>query len=701
MKKLVLSLSLLLTATILAAQNAESLIPRPRSINANSGMLRLQPQLTIATGCVSADIKAEAEHLARLFNRTEAARAKVRRKARGAQLKMELDPQLSAEEYKLSITPKGISVRASAAKGFAYAFRTLTALLPHELRAGLKAPDGMEIFLPCCEIADAPRFGYRGFMLDCSRHFFPVEDIKHVLDIMALYKMNAFHWHITDDHGWRIEIRKYPRLTQVGSIAPKAWMVDWEHPQGYWQEKPYGPFFYTQDEAREIVAYAAERHIEVIPEIDMPGHFRAALAAYPEFSCAPAERHEVCGEIGGVWTDVLNVGDERAVAFAKDILEEIIDIFPSETIHIGGDECPTWAWERNAACQEVFRNENMTSYHEMQSRFTEELGCFLRSKGRRLAVWNEAITAGGADTKKIQEAEATVYCWTPYTERAAAKATELGLKHIYTPQFHYYINQRQSPSPTEPSGAGHGQNNLPNLYKQSIPAENEKLLLGVQATFWTEHVSGRKLLEYLMLPRLLAVAEAGWTPQHLRTYEDFLQRVRTETGFFETAGLNYGHAYVLDNPDKISDEHFKAELPAGRYRIESAYSGFTGKRILGYDMANGRFCWMPDGKSGTETEIEIHKDKDDATRYVFLAPSAGKYLQGSGGMANTTLTGTNYRVGLRALGDGQYNLVCPNGTIMAYGYSEGESGTLVSNTQADSGKGSPSAWRFVRVGDNN
>ena len=249
--------------------------------------------------------------------------------------------------------------------------------------------------LPVVSITDEPRFDYRGFMLDVSRHFFTVNEVKRMIELMSYYKLNKFHWHLTDDQGWRIEIKKYPKLTTIGATASNSRFTDMYERTQYWINKPYGPYFYTQEEIKDVVAYAAERHIDIIPEIDMPGHFCAAMAAYPEFSCAPNGTHIVQID-GNIYNDILNVADPKAVQFAKDVLGELIDIFPGEYINIGGDESPTTAWENKALCKAQYKQLGPTSYRQPPNHFIKEMNEYVTSKSRKPAVWDETITPTGA-----------------------------------------------------------------------------------------------------------------------------------------------------------------------------------------------------------------------------------------------------------------------------------------------------------------
>lgn len=478
---------------------------------------------------------------------------------------------MGAEGYRLIVKTDGVTVSASTAAGYFYAFQTVKKVLPPNVMAGVADAAVTSYRLPVMTIDDSPRFGYRGFMLDVSRHFFDVSQIKRMLDVMACYKLNRFHWHLTDDQGWRAEIKKYPKLTTVGATAPNTRRNTFGGGE-YWTNEPYGPYFFTQDEMREVVAYARDLHIEVIPEIEMPGHFAAAATAYPEFSCSPDGSHAVWVD-GGISSDVLNVANPAALQFCKDVLSEIIDIFPSETIHIGGDECPTSAWEKNAECQALYASLGLTSYRQLQNNFNKEINDFVKEKGRRLIVWNEAITASGADTQLMSEIGATVMCWMP-AAAGARKAAELGLDNVFTPWGPYYINRVQSTDPGEPVGAGDGADNVQSTYSQEpVPSDISAAMAahykGVQGTFWCEHVDDPSMLEYLALPRLIAIAETGWTPKEGKNFEDFCARISADSVMLNYNGYNYGRHY-MEKPAATE----KVMPRAGEYyRLESRASG--------------------------------------------------------------------------------------------------------------------------------
>lgn len=530
MKNKLLGILFFLTASsgALRADNFVNLTPKPAAMTVGSGALALPATLVVSTNGLPDSLVAEARTFADFYALQTGGRVELA--SSDGLIKMEEASSLLSEKegYNLDVTATGVTLQARTAAGFFYGFQSI-----------LKMLDGNA--LPVVSIRDAPRFGYRGFMLDVARHFFSVNEIERLLRLMARYKMNRFHWHLTDDQGWRIEIKKYPRLTTVGSIAPNCYVTDMRH-GAYWTNRPYGPYYYTQDEIRRIVAYARSLHIEIIPEIDMPGHFVAALAAYPEFSCSPSATHTVWSS-GGISTDVLNVGNPRAVQFAKDILEEVMALFPFEQINIGGDECPTSAWESNGECRALYAKLGLTHYRRLQSHFIKEMADFIAEKGRKTAVWNEAITAQGADTSLIRRAGATVFCWNP-SAASARMAAEMGLDNVVTAYGPYYINRKQSTAADEPSGAGYGADSLRATYgyvpvPTGLSTAVAQRYIGVQGSFWSEHVADTAYLEYLALPRLFAIAEAGWTAENRKNYADFVRRIAADTTFLNTHGYNY------------------------------------------------------------------------------------------------------------------------------------------------------------------
>ena len=353
MKKIALLLMMLVIGLPMAvnADNGINITPLPMRMTAGNGKLTLPQSFNISTNGLDAELAAEANKFSKLFGEVSGYTVNVVNEGE-ALITMEKytgTEELGDEGYTLDVTTSGVTVTANSASGFYSAFQSIKKMLPANVMAEVKDASVTEYSLPVVSIVDAPRFEYRGFMLDVSRHFFSTDEIKRMIDVMSYYKMNRFHWHLTDDQGWRFEVKKYPRLTTVGATRNNSWSTDRVY-GSFYSGEPYGPYFYTQEQCREIVAYAAERHIEVVPEIEFPGHSCAVNAAYPELSCNPNAEHSVKVN-GGIYSDVLNVASPLVLQFAKDVLDEVIEVFPYNEIHIGGDETPTSAWQSNAECQ--------------------------------------------------------------------------------------------------------------------------------------------------------------------------------------------------------------------------------------------------------------------------------------------------------------------------------------------------------------
>ena len=433
------------------------------------------------------------------------------------------DESLPAEGYELNVDGEGIEVRASQFPGFLYALQSLEQLLPAAVYGTEPAPDAAwEV--PCVKIADAPRFAYRGMHLDVARHFFSVDEVKRYIDVMAIHKLNTLHWHLTNDQGWRIEIKRYPELTAVGSIR-KATVVRKEW--GTYDGTPYGGF-YTQDEIRDVVKYAADRGVTVIPEIDLPGHMLAALTAYPELGCTGGP-YEVWGR-WGVADDVLCPGREKTFEFLEGVLTEVMELFPSEYIHIGGDECPKVRWEKCPRCQAKIRQLGLkddgehTAEHYLQSYVTDRIGKFLAQHGRRIIGWDE-ILEGRAPS------DAVVMSWRG--SEGGIAAAKLGHDVIMTPNSHFYFDYYQSlDTDAEPFGIG-GYIPMEQVYSYDpafpeLTPEQQKHILGVQANLWTEYVLSDEHLEYMLLPRLAALSEVQWCLPETKDWNRFIGSFRMD-----------------------------------------------------------------------------------------------------------------------------------------------------------------------------
>ena len=544
MRKLILSLlTVFLMPLCAVAQESLPLIPQPQNVTVRAGKFKMPNKLVAYIPEYENDsVQGVVDRFAAQLKHTLGVKLKTTAYPKRSNLELRLNPNMHDEGYRLEVENDAIVLEASRPAGFFYGLQTLKQLLPANVMAGVASEEKVRPEIPCVSIADEPLYGWRGFMLDEGRHFFGKEEVKRILDMMAAYKMNRFHWHLTEDQGWRIEIKKYPKLTEVA-----AWRETKK--LGWGSEYPtdgehYGGF-YTQEDVKEIVAYAKDRFIEILPEIDMPGHFQAALAAYPELSCTPNEKHEVWLS-QGVSADVMNVAAPEAIQFTKDVVDELTALFPFGYIHLGGDECPTNKWERNELCQNRLKEIGSTKFRDLQTDFYKQIQDYILTKPqaqqRKLIFWNEMLHGNTSQLKDI-----TVMAWIG-ADGAAKDAAQRGFDNILSPQIPYYINRRQSTDPNEPRSQGHGHETLERVYAY-IPANGiDKELLprykGVQANFWTEYVFDNETLEYLTFPRLIAVAEAGWTVQARRDYKNFVARLNQHVPFFELFKLSYGKHVV-------------------------------------------------------------------------------------------------------------------------------------------------------------
>lgn len=431
------------------------------------------------------------------------------------------------ESYSLAVTPDHIEIHAAGAPGLFYAVQTLRQLLPVEIESSSHV-SGVEWAIPAVTIEDQPRFGWRGMHLDVGRHFFPVEFIKKFLDLMALYKLNVFHWHLTEDQGWRIEIKRYPRLTEIGS---RRTATPYPHDRKQLDGIPYGGY-YTQDEIREVVAYAQARSITVVPEIEMPGHAVAALASYPELGCV-GENYEV-RTFWGIAEDVFCAGNEDVYTFVENVLSEVLDLFPGEFIHIGGDECPKVRWQECPKCQAMIQREGLANEHELQSYFIRRVETFLNAHGRRLIGWDEILEGGLAPN-------ATVMSWRG--SKGGIEAAAAGHDVVMSPNTHCYFDYFQSEDrENEPPAIG-GYLPLEHVYMfdptEGIPADKAKHVLGGQGNVWTEYLPTSELVEYMAYPRACALAERLWSPAADADYDDFLRRLESHLQRLDRMGVNY------------------------------------------------------------------------------------------------------------------------------------------------------------------
>ena len=490
------------------------------------------------------------DHLAEVTSRTTCRRRIV----------FSLDPSLAIsgnplgkqESYTIEVSPRNILVKAAGHNGFVYAVQTLKQMMPVEVYGTSHCPS-IDWNIPCCSISDAPRFGYRGMLLDVSRYFFSVEDVKKFIDMMEILKMNVFHWHLTDDQGWRIEIKKYPKLTEVGSKR-KHTLVGHHHVSNVFDGKPYGEgMWYTQDQIREIVKYADSKGITVIPEIDLPGHMVAALASYPELGCSNGP-YEVLGK-WGISDDVLCAGKDENYDFLKNVLDEVCQLFPSEYVHIGGDECPKTRWETCPRCQVKIQElglsdgEKHSAEHYLQSYVMKQMADFLALKGKKIIGWEEMLQGELAPGS-------TVMAWRK--NKYGHQAAKLGHDAIMSTRTHLYLDRYQSENKDSEPLAHSSYLPVDMVWSydpymsedknaEALTEEQKAHIIGIQSNVWTEYIPNNEHMEYMANPRMAAVSEVQWCQPKMKDWNRFRKGLNRFRELYELLGYNYArHIYVED-----------------------------------------------------------------------------------------------------------------------------------------------------------
>lgn len=452
-----------------------------------------------------------------------------------------VDTGMPAEAYTLKVGRKGVQIKASGLNGFNYAVQTIKQMLPAEVYGNTAVPEA-DWTLQCVEIDDAPRFGYRGMHLDISRHFYDIDAVKRYLDIMEIHKLNTFHWHITDDQGWRVEIKKYPELTEKGSVRKGTCVgKNWDELDG----QPYGGY-YTQEQIREVVAYAAGKGITIIPEIDLPGHMLAALTAFPKLGCTGGPYDLWCR--WGVSNDVLCVGKEETFEFIEGVLDEILELFPSKYIHIGGDECPKVRWEKCPVCQAKIKelgikgDEHHSAEHYLQSYTISRVEKYLNERGRSIIGWDEILEGGLAPNAKVMSWRGSA---------GGEEAVRQGHDAIMVPNSHFYFDYYQSLDvDDEPFGIG---GYIPvdlvysyEPYTEKMTEEERSHILGIQANIWTEYIKTEDHLQYMLLPRLAALSEVQWCQRENKDWDRFTKAIPHITDIYDVKGYNYAkHIFDL------------------------------------------------------------------------------------------------------------------------------------------------------------
>lgn len=504
------------------ACTAVRVVPQPAEAVPGEGWFGMRASTPVVATQDDAALLRRAEIFAESLRPCFSRRIAVRREApRDGAVNLRVDPALGREEYRLEVTPRRIDIAGGSAEGVFYGLQTLRQLIP--------VAGGRCRAVPAVRIADRPVFAYRGMHLDVARHFFPVDEVKRYLDILALHKINRFHWHLTDDQGWRIEILRYPALTRIGSVRPETVVGHPRERKGY-DGTPHGGF-YTQDEVRDVVRYAAERGITVIPEIEMPGHASAALAACPWAGCTGGPY--AVEKRWGIFEEVFCAGKEETFRLLEGVLEEVLSLFPSEYIHLGGDECPRKRWKACPDCQARMKAEGLKDEHELQSYFMRRMERWLRERGRKMIGWDEILEGGVSPT-------ATVMSWRG--TRGGVAAARMGNPVVMAPTTHCYLDYYQGDDPAaEPLSIGWG---LPveKTYAldpfEGLDERERRFILGVQANLWTEYISDFAHVEYMLLPRLAALAETAWACDR-KDFGSFRERMRSMARLYDRCGYRY------------------------------------------------------------------------------------------------------------------------------------------------------------------
>ena len=480
------------------------------------------------------------------------------------------DPLLKSEAYRLSVSPEQISIEASDAKGFFYALQTIRQLLPPDIENS-RTVNAMWT-VPCLTIQDEPRFGYRGLMLDVSRFFIPKESVLRIIDCMAMLKINKLHFHLVDDNGWRLEIKKYPRLTEIG-----AWRVDHTDVPFHSRRNPLPgeptPVggFYTQEDMKEMIAYAADRQVEIIPEIEMPAHTNSSLAAYPQLACPVVD--QFIGVLPGLGGDHASIiycaGNDSVFTFLQNVIDEVAALFPSRYIHLGGDEAQKTYWKKCPLCQERMKKEHLAHEEDLQGYFMKRIGEYVRSKGKEVMGWDEL-------TNSFIPEGAVIFGWQGMGN-AALKAADRGHRFVMTPARVMYLIRYQGPQWFEPL-TYFGNNTLKDVYQYEPVQKNWKpeyasLLMGVQASLWTEFCNCPEDVDYLVFPRLAALAEVGWSRPEQKNWDLFLKAMDRYNEHLDVKGIGYARSmYNIHHTSTPVDGAFQIKLECIRPDVEIRYT---------------------------------------------------------------------------------------------------------------------------------
>ena len=627
-----------------AGQTADfNIIPRPQQVNvSNDAPFTLSAKTVISLGTNSQNMKRNANMLASYIEQATGIRPAVGKSKNGTAIVLTIDKTIAnAEGYKLDADAKQIRIAGASAAGVFYGIQTLRKSLP------LVNGKASKVSIPAVHIADAPRFAYRGTHLDVSRHFVTADSVRQFIDMLALHNINRFHWHLTDDQGWRIEIKKYPLLTQIGSKRAQTVIG---HNSGKYDGKPYSGF-YTQKQIRDIVKYAADRYITIVPEIDLPGHMQAALAAYPDMGCTGGP-YEVWQK-WGVSDNVLCAGNNKTLTFIDNVLKEITKLFPSKYIHVGGDECPKTQWQKCPKCQARIKALNLeakdghSAEERLQSYIITHASNYLKSLGRNTIGWDEILEGGLAEG-------ATVMSWRGESGGIAAAKQHHDV--VMTPNSYLYFDYYQSlDKANEPLAIG-GYLPLETVYSyepmpKELTADEARHIIGVQANIWTEYMPTFKQMQYMALPRLAALSEVQWSQPALKDYTNFTNRLTKFTHLYDRLGYNYAkHLYnVAIHVD--SDNKWREILihmtTAGNAEIRYTLDGteptanstlYTGAIVL-QKSAKIRAAAFRNGKRSSVTSQDISFNKATACPVELLQPTHKNYTYKGGATLTDGLLG--------------------------------------------------------------
>ena len=531
MKKIQLIILLMLFAWSSLAQNAYNIIPLPKSLKPAEGTFVIKKGISVYIN--SEEFSPSANLLALQIKNVSGQVVPVKMaKTASSGIVFSKNEALGEEAYSLKVTSKKVEIQAKTGKGAFYGLQTLLQLMPAPIYGNELS--ALALTIPNCVIEDAPRFSYRGLMLDVGRYYFSVDAIKRYIDLMAVYKLNTFHWHLTEDQGWRIEIKKYPLLTSISSVRKES-MLGHYRDQKY-DGKPHGGF-YTQEQIKEVVAYATSKYINVIPEIEMPGHSTAVLAAYPHLGSNGDKILQVKTK-WGVAEDVL-FPREETFTFLEDVLTEVMDLFPGQYIHIGGDECPKTQWKESRFCQDLIKKLGLKDEHELQSYFIRRIDKFVTSKGKKLLGWDEILEGGLSPNAMVMSWRGT---------KGGIEAAKQNHDVVMSPNSYFYIDYYQADPKTEPVAIG-GFLPLSKCYSfepdlPELTSEEAKHVVGIQANLWTEYVSNLPYAEYMTYPRALALSEVSWSPKGSKNYEDFKKRLKGHMPSMDALKINYSKAFL-------------------------------------------------------------------------------------------------------------------------------------------------------------